>query len=297
MKKEIKKNIYIHILKKIFYIFKHCSRKNSKNEIDFNITRSNRSIYFRKSCNRDGTRTMVHMPINRKAVAPSAHTCPCNKDTSRTSTYRSFPLLPALHFFPFSARFRNCSKEPSKSVARPVLTARNSVRRNGQLSTSNQRWSHRFSFFRHPRLIFLPYAPLLFPLPALEASFCAINYVTQCPISKPTAPPSFFFELSFERATHGFNFCLLFRQIFYFVALLHANERDSKFHFHGSPAFLSYVLKEMLKSIMYRVCNDLCLYHYVECTGKRKIQIFVRVILNKVLDSVCIFYIFVIVRL
>lgn len=214
MKKEIKKNIYIHILKKIFYIFKHCSRKNSKNEIDFNIIRSNRSIYFRKSCNRDGTRTMVHMPINRKAVAPSAHTCPCNKDTSRTSTYRSFPLLPALHFFPFSARFRNCSKEPSKSVARPVLTARNSVRRNGQLSTSNQRWSHRFSFFRHPRLIFLPYAPLLFPLPALEASFCAINYVTQCPISKPTAPPSFFFELSFERATHGFNFCLLFRQIF-----------------------------------------------------------------------------------
>lgn len=181
------------------------------------------------------------MPINRKAVAPSAHTCPCNKDTSRTSTYRSFPLLPALHFFPFSARFRNCSKEPSKSVARPVLTARNSVRRNGQLSTSNQRWSHRFSFFRHPRLIFLPYAPLLFPLPALEASFCAINYVTQCPISKPTAPPSFFFELSFERAIHGqFNFCLLFRQILH-CRIYYSQMKDSKFHFHASSslAFIS----------------------------------------------------------
>lgn len=117
-----------------FLHFKHSSSNKWNNIIDFNITHSNPSIYFRKSCNRDGTRTMVHMPINRKAVAPIAHTCPCNKDTSRTSTYRSFPLLPALHFFPFSARFRDCSKEPSKSVARPVLTARNSVRRNGQLS-------------------------------------------------------------------------------------------------------------------------------------------------------------------
>lgn len=259
MKKEIKKNIYIHILKKIFYIFKHCSRKNSKNEIDFNITRSNRSIYFRKSCNRDGTRTMVHMPINRKAVAPSAHTCPCNKDTSRTSTYRSFPLLPALHFFPFSARFRNCSKEPSKSVARPVLTARNSVRRNGQLSTSNQRWSHRFSFFRHPRLIFLPYAPLLFPLPALEASFCAINYVTQCPISKPTAPPSFFFELSFERATHGFNFCLLFRQIFISSRCYTQMKEILNFIFTGHPRFFHMFWKKCWS----RLCIEyamICVY-------------------------------------
>lgn len=292
MKKEIKKNIYIHILKKIFYIFKHCSRKN---EIDFNITRSNRSIYFRKSCNRDGTRTMVHMPINRKAVAPSAHTCPCNKDTSRTSTYRSFPLLPALHFFPFSARFRNCSKEPSKSVARPVLTARNSVRRNGQLSTSNQRWSHRFSFFRHPRLIFLPYAPLLFPLPALEASFCAINYVTQCPISKPTAPPSFFFELSFERATHGFNFCLLFRQIFISSRCYTQMKEILNFIFTGHPRFFHMFWKKCWSRLCIKYA--MILYHYVECIGKRKIQIFVRVILNKVLDSVCIFYIFVIVRL
>lgn len=292
MKKEIKKNIYIHILKKIFYIFKHCSRKN---EIDFNIIRSNRSIYFRKSCNRDGTRTMVHMPINRKAVAPSAHTCPCNKDTSRTSTYRSFPLLPALHFFPFSARFRNCSKEPSKSVARPVLTARNSVRRNGQLSTSNQRWSHRFSFFRHPRLIFLPYAPLLFPLPALEASFCAINYVTQCPISKPTAPPSFFFELSFERATHGFNFCLLFRQIFISSRCYTQMKEILNFIFTGHPRFFHMFWKKCWSRLCIKYA--MILYHYVECIGKRKIQIFVRVILNKVLDSVCIFYIFVIVRL
>lgn len=235
------------------------------------------------------------MPINRKAVAPSAHTCPCNKDTSRTSTYRSFPLLPALHFFPFSARFRNCSKEPSKSVARPVLTARNSVRRNGQLSTSNQRWSHRFSFFRHPRLIFLPYAPLLFPLPALEASFCAINYVTQCPISKPTAS-KFLFRIIFRTGDTRLQLLPLVSSTFT-SSRCYTQMKDSKFHFHGSPAFLSYVLKEMLKSIMYQVCNDLCLYHYVECIGKRKIQIFVRVILNKVLDSVCIFYIFVIVRL
>lgn len=245
MKKEIKKNIYIHILKKIFYIFKHCSRKNSKNEIDFNIIRSNRSIYFRKSCNRDGTRTMVHMPINRKAVAPSAHTCPCNKDTSRTSTYRSFPLLPALHFFPFSARFRNCSKEPSKSVARPVLTARNSVRRNGQLSTSNQRWSHRFSFFRHPRLIFLPYAPLLFPLPALEASFCAINYVTQCPISKPTAPPSFFFELSFEfgrRTASTFASCFV---KFFISSRCYTQMKEIlNFIFTGHPRFFHMFWKK-----------------------------------------------------
>lgn len=183
------------------------------------------------------------MPINRKAVAPSAHTCPCNKDTSRTSTYRSFPLLPALHFFPFSARFRNCSKEPSKSVARPVLTARNSVRRNGQLSTSNQRWSHRFSFFRHPRLIFLPYAPLLFPLPALEASFCAINYVTQCPISKPTAS-KFLFRIIFRTGDTRLQLLPLVSSNFLFRRVVIRKWKILNFIFTGHPRFFHMFWKK-----------------------------------------------------
>lgn len=60
-----------------------------------------------------------------------AHTCPRYSTDMLFTSNRSFPLLPALPFCPFSGRFRERSKEPSKSVAGPVLTA-GSARRNDQ---------------------------------------------------------------------------------------------------------------------------------------------------------------------
>lgn len=159
----------------------------------------------------------------------------------------SFLPLPALHFFPFSARFRNCSKEPSKSVARPVLTARNSVRekRSTLHRASEQRWSHRFSFFRHPRLIFLPYAPLLFPLPRFRGEFLRDKLRNaQCTISKPTAPPSFFFEIIFR--TRRFPFFL--RQIL--VAFLFEKMKHCKFHLHLSLLSLWNWFDNFILSIM-----------------------------------------------